>query len=43
MSFYEHTLVAKQDLSSSDLEEVGNKYTDIINKSSGKIIKIEKW
>ncbi len=43
MNFYEHTLVAKQDLSSSEIENIENKYNDIINSSSGKVIKIEKW
>ena len=43
MNFYEHTLVAKQDLSSIEVENIENKYNDIINNSSGKVIKIEKW
>ena len=43
MNFYEHTLVAKQDLSSSEVDEINSKYNDIINNSSGKVIKIEKW
>jgi small subunit ribosomal protein S6 len=43
MSFYEHTLVAKQDLSSAEIDKVQAKYNDIINGSSGKVVKIEKW
>ena len=43
MSFYEHTLVAKQDLSSAEIRNIEEKYQDIINKSSGKVIKVEKW
>ncbi len=43
MGFYEHTLIAKQDLSTPDLENLENKYKDIITKTSGKVIKIEKW
>ena len=43
MSFYEHTLVAKQDLSNTDVDKIEKKYADIINSSSGKVIKIEKW
>ena len=43
MEFYEHTIIAKQDLSTPDLENLENKYKDIITKSSGKVIKIEKW
>ena len=43
MSFYENTLVAKQDLPKSELEKIKEKYTDIINNNSGKVIKIEEW
>ena len=43
MNFYEHTLVAKQDLSSEELKKVNDKYNDIINNFSGKVIKIENW
>ena len=43
MGLYEHTIIAKQDLSTPDLENLENKYKDIITKTSGKVIKIEKW
>jgi small subunit ribosomal protein S6 len=43
MSFYEHTLIAKQDISTPELEKIENKYKDIITKSEGEIIKLEKW
>jgi small subunit ribosomal protein S6 len=43
MNFYEHTLIAKQDLSTSELNLVEKKYTDIIAKTDGKVIKVEKW
>ncbi len=43
MNFYEHTLVAKQDLSSSDVEKIEKKYNEIIKKASGKVLKVEKW
>ena len=43
MEFYEHTLIAKQDLSSAEIEKVQSKYNDIINGTSGKVVKIEKW
>ncbi len=42
MAFYEHTFIGKQDLSNKELEDLVNKYSDIINKS-GKILKTEKW
>ena len=43
MNFYEHTLVAKQNLSQKDIDSIEKKYEDIVNKNSGKVIKIEKW
>ena len=43
MAFYENTIVAKQDLSEKDLKNIKDKYVEIINKSSGKVIKIEEW
>jgi len=43
MNFYEHTLIAKQDLSTPELENIEKKYKDIITKTEGKVIKVEKW
>ena len=43
MSFYEHTLIAKQDLPKSDLEKIKEKYSNLIKNSSGKVIKVEEW
>ena len=43
MSFYENTLVAKQDMPKAELEKLRDKYNDLINKSSGKVLKIEEW
>ena len=43
MAFYENTIVAKQDLADNDLKSVKDKYKEIINKSSGKVVKIEEW
>ena len=43
MAFYENTLVAKQDLADKEIKSLKDKYNEIINKSSGKVIKIEEW
>ena len=43
MNFYEHTLVAKQNLSQKDVDTIEKKYEDLINKNSGKVLKVEKW
>ena len=43
MAFYENTIVAKQDLGQEDLNSLKNKYNEVINISSGKVLKIENW
>ncbi len=43
MAFYENTIVAKQDLAEQDLKTIREKYNELINNSSGKVIKIEEW
>ena len=43
MNCYEHTFITKQDLVENQSKKIINKYEDIINKNSGKIIKIEEW
>ena len=43
MNYYEHTLIARQNLSQKDVEEVEKKYTSLINENSGKVLKVEKW
>ena len=43
MNYYEHTLIAKQDLQESQAKTLINKYEDIINKNSGKVVKTEEW
>ena len=43
MAFYENTLIAKQDLAEKEINDIKNKYSDLINNSSGKVVKIEEW
>ena len=43
MSFYENTLITKQDIQKSELTKIKDKYNDLINKNSGKVVKIEEW
>ena len=43
MAFYENTIVAKQDLAEKELKTIKEKYNELINKSSGRVIKIEEW
>ena len=43
MNCYEHTLIARQDLQENQIKSLINKYQEIINKSSGKVLKTEEW
>ena len=43
MAFYENTIVAKQDLAANDLEKIRDKYKELINNTSGKVLKVEEW
>ena len=43
MAFYENTIIYKQDLAVKELKNIKEKYNDIINTASGKVIKIEEW
>ena len=43
MNCYEHTLIVKQDKFENQAEKIINKYENVINKNSGKVLKIEEW
>ena len=43
MAFYENTIVTKQDLAEKELKTLKEKYNEIINATSGKVVKIEEW
>ena len=43
MAFYENTIVARQDLAEKEIKTLKDKYNDLINSSSGKVLKIEEW
>ena len=43
MAFYENTIITKQDLQVSEIKKIREKYNELINKNSGKVIKIEEW
>ena len=43
MNCYEYTFIARQDLVENQNEKVLQKYQEIINKNSGKIVKTEEW
>tara|TARA_A100001035_G_C27768758_1_gene495130 strand:- start:19 stop:360 length:342 start_codon:yes stop_codon:yes gene_type:complete len=43
MNLYEHTIIARQDASPSDIKQLVDKYSKIINKNEGEIVKTENW
>ncbi len=43
MNYYEHTLIARQDVSPSQLKQIQEKYTKIIETNDGNILKFESW
>ena len=43
MSLYEHTIIAKQSHSAVQLKSLKTKYSKIIEKNEGEIIKIDDW
>ena len=43
MNFYEHTIIARQDTSPSQLKQIQDKYTDLVIKHEGKVLKAESW
>ena len=43
MNLYEHTIVARQDTSPSELKQLTEKYSKIVEKNKGEIVKAENW
>jgi len=43
MNLYEHTIVARQDTTQNQINQLKEKYTKIIEKFDGNIVKTEDW
>ena len=43
MNLYEHTIIARQDTSPSELKQLTEKYSKIVENNSGEIVKTENW
>ena len=43
MNLYEHTIIARQDVSPTQLKQLQDKYCKIIEKNEGNIVKLETW
>jgi len=43
MNLYEHTIIARQDSSPSEIKQLTEKYSKIVEKNKGEIVKTENW
>ena len=43
MNLYEHTIIARQDTSPGELKQLTEKYSKIVEKNEGEIVKTENW
>ncbi len=43
MNLYEHTIIARQDSSQSEINQLIEKYSKIVEKNKGEIVKTENW
>ena len=43
MNLYEHTIITRQDVSPSQLKQLIEKYSKIVEKLDGDIVKTENW
>ena len=43
MNLYEHTIIAKQDVSPSQIKQLIEKYSKIVEKLEGDVVKTENW
>ncbi len=43
MNNYEHTIIARQDTSPAELKQLKEKYSKIVEKNDGEVVKTENW
>ena len=43
MNLYEHTIVAKQDVTASQIKQLTEKYTKIVINNEGEILQTQNW
>ena len=43
MNLYEYNIIARQDTSPSELKQLSEKYSKIIEKNDGEVVKTENW
>ena len=43
MNLYEHTIVARQDISPTQIKQITEKYSKIVEKNDGDIVQTQNW
>ena len=43
MNLYEHTIVARQDTSATQLKQITDKYLNIVAKNNGEVVQTQNW
>jgi small subunit ribosomal protein S6 len=43
MNLYEHTIIARQDVSPTQIKQIQEKYSKIVEKYDGNVVKLENW
>ncbi len=43
MNLYEHTIITRQDVSPSQLKQLQEKYSKIVEKNEGNVVRLENW
>ena len=43
MNLYEHTIVARQDISPTQIKQLTEKYSKIVEKNDGKVVQTQNW
>ncbi len=43
MNLYEHTIVARQDVSPSEIKQITEKYSNIVTKNNGEVVQTQIW
>ena len=43
MNLYEHTIIARQDVSPTQLKQIQDKYSKIVINLDGDVVKLENW
>ena len=43
MNLYEHTIIARQDTGPTQLKQLQERYSKIVEKNEGDIVKLENW